>query len=361
MSADLHWLQADAGLSFSLLALACGVSSPLPAVCIRWIGVRATMLLGGALLAAGFALAGRTGSLPEFFVALCFMGTAFSLLAPVPGIFLIPRWFVDTAPRVIGFYFTAGAFGGVVGPVMVNTSVALTGSWRVHWYAMAVVALVIAALCFLLARDRRVAAPAPAGDAEVAAAMEADVAVPAASGQGAWTVRRASASRPFITTAFTMLIIQTAITVINSVLVPHVIHLGADRTAGALALGLAGLTGTVAKGIGGVLAQRGLHPRQLLLFSLAVDSAAMALLGARGDAGPRRVGNRADHGRDHRPDRRRLRLRPHRQLRPDLPGRLGPARRRLAGHPAGQSRRGRAGAASKAKGFASGLHLRRSL
>ena len=31
MSADLHWSQSEAGFSFSLLALACGVSSPLPA------------------------------------------------------------------------------------------------------------------------------------------------------------------------------------------------------------------------------------------------------------------------------------------------------------------------------------------
>ncbi len=280
MSADLHWSQAEAGLSFSLLALACGVSSPLPAVSIRWIGVRATMLLGGVLLAVGFALAGGTGSLPGFFVALCFMGTAFSLLAPVPGIFLIPRWFADTAPRVIGFYFMAGAFGGVIGPVMVNASVALTGSWRAHWYAMAVVALALAALCALLAHDRPAVDAGPAAGADVAAAMEADVEVPAAAGPGAWTVRQASLSRPFLATALTMLIIQTAITIINSTLVPHVIHLGASRTVAALALGLASLTGTAAKGAGGIIAQRGLHPRRLLLFSLMTDAAAMALLGA---------------------------------------------------------------------------------
>ena len=279
MSADLHWSQADAGLSFSLLALACGISSPLPAVCIRWIGVRATMPLGGVLLAIGFALAGRTNSLTEFFVALCFMGTAFSLLAPVPGIFLIPRWFADTAPRVIGFYFMAGAFGGVIGPVMVNTSVALTGSWRAHWYAMAVVALALAALCALLARDRPDADAGLTGGADVAAAMEADVPAPAAAGLGAWSVRQASASRLFLATALAMLIIQTAITIINSTLVPHVIHLGGSRSVAALALGLASLTGTAAKGVGGIIAQRGLHPRLLLLFSLVTDSVAMALLG----------------------------------------------------------------------------------
>ena len=277
MSADLHWSQSEAGFSFSLLALACGLSSPLPAIAIRRIGVRATMLAGGVLLAAGFALAGHTASLPEFFVALCLMGTAFSLMAPVPGIFLIPRWFADTAPRIIGFYFMAGAFGGVIGPVMVNTSVALTGSWRAHWYAMAVIALALGALCFLLAQDRRAASSVP-GDAEVAAAMEADVAAPP-RGQSVWTVREASLSRPFIATASTMLIIQTAITIINSDLLPHVIHLGADRATAALAVALASLTATASKGIAGMIAQRGLHPRLLLLFSLALDAAGMALLG----------------------------------------------------------------------------------
>src|SRR5258708_22411882 len=35
MVAELHWTMTAAGFSFSVLGLACGLSSPLPAVCLK--------------------------------------------------------------------------------------------------------------------------------------------------------------------------------------------------------------------------------------------------------------------------------------------------------------------------------------
>lgn len=264
MSADLHWSQSDAGLSFSLLGLACGVTSPLPAIGIRWIGVRWTMTLGGLLLALGFLIAGVSQGLAEFFVAICFLGCAFSLLAPVPAIFLLPRWFPDNAPRIIGFYFMAGAFGGVIGPVLVNASVSWTGSWRMHWELMAAASLGLTLVCAALVRNR--------ADSEIPARKTE------AAATSAWTVRTAAITHPFMATAFAMLLIQTSLTIVNSVLVPHVIHMGGARGAGALALSLAGLTGTIAKGVGGAVAPR-VHPLSMLITGLVVSSVSLFMLG----------------------------------------------------------------------------------
>ena len=265
MSAELHWSHADAGLSFSLLGLACGVTSPLPALAIRKIGVRWTMVLGAITLAIGFMLAGISHSLLQFFVAICFLGCAFSLLAPVPGIFLLPRWFPGTAPRIIGFYFMAGAFGGVIGPVLVNASVTWTGNWRQHWDLMAAASVLLALLCAVSVRNR---ADSPIETAAASAPVHDAV----------WTIRSAAMTHPFIATAFAMLLIQTALTIINSVLVPHVIQIGGQQGLGAWALALVGLTGTVAKGIGGAVAQR-VHPLSMLLAGLVLACAGLFMLG----------------------------------------------------------------------------------
>ena len=40
MIKDLHWSQTAAGVSFSLLGIACGVASPLPALLLKRIGLR---------------------------------------------------------------------------------------------------------------------------------------------------------------------------------------------------------------------------------------------------------------------------------------------------------------------------------
>src|SRR5271154_5244533 len=38
MLSELHWSMTAAGFSFTLLGLACGLSSPLPALTMKWIG-----------------------------------------------------------------------------------------------------------------------------------------------------------------------------------------------------------------------------------------------------------------------------------------------------------------------------------
>jgi len=266
MAAELHWSASDAGLSFSLLGLACGVSSPLPAIAIRRLGVRATVAGGAGLLAAGFALAGLSHGIATFFVAICLMGCAFSLLAPVPGMFLLPRWFGLHAPRMIGFYFMGGSAGGVLGPLLVDASVAWTGSWRLHWALMAAASLLLCLVSVLFVRDRS------------EAAVQAD----AAHGDGlppsGWTAGSAMLTRPFLVIAFIMLVVQTGLTVSNSALVPHLARLGGTQNEGAVAMGLLALAGTLAKGATGTLAER-VHPLPILGFGLLVGALAFLLLG----------------------------------------------------------------------------------
>lgn len=266
MCTQLHWSMAEGGFSFSLLGLACGLSSPLPAIAIRWIGPRWTATAGGLLLAVGFLIASISQGIGEFFVAIVLLGTAFSLVAPVPGMFLLPRWFPDHAPRMVGFYFMAGSAGGVLGPLLVNASVSWTQNWRLHWTLMAGASLLLALFCALLLRDRSESAVL----ADSAAAHVAPV--------PAWTVRSAMQTPPFLVTAFAMVVVQTALTVVNSSLVAHMHLLGASQSYGAFGIALVALTGTLAKGGVGALTER-IEPLNMLLASLVLSGTAFALFG----------------------------------------------------------------------------------
>ncbi|WP_426275113.1 CynX/NimT family MFS transporter [Sphingomonas sp. FW199] len=274
MVADLGWSQAAAGTSFALLGLACGLGSPLPAILIRRLGSRLTLFIGALVLASGFFLASAVQGIALFFLATALMGAGFSLIAPSPGVFLIATWFPDRPGRLLGYYFMAGSIGGVVGPLIVGAIVTLTGSWRVHWAVMGVSALVLGMLFLVAVRDA--VAVESADQVRNAAAASAIDDQPVG-----WTVRRAMMTPSFIVIALAMIIVQTAVTTLHSVLVTHVAGLGDGglATAGAAAMSMLALTGTLAKGATGALAEK-YEPKGLLVLGLALQCASLILLAA---------------------------------------------------------------------------------
>jgi len=270
MVADLGWSQAAAGMSFSLLGLACGLASPLPPLLMKMIGTRLTMFFGGMVLAAGFLLAALAHGIGTFFAATTLMGAGFSLIAPSPAVFLIATWFPERSARLIGYYFMAGSFGGVAGPLIVGTIVGLSGSWRLHWTIMAIAAFALGIMFLFTIRD----AVRVESTNQV---KHAGSALPAAPAASPWTVRQAMMSRSFLLLAIALTVVQTVVTTMHSVLVSHVAGLGGGIAPGALAMSVLALTGTVAKGISGAMAER-ISPKPLLLLGLVLQCAAVMLL-----------------------------------------------------------------------------------
>lgn len=271
MVAELGWSQAAAGMSFSMLGLACGLSSPLPALVMKWLGTRNTMALGGLALAAGFALAALAHGIGPFFLATALMGIGFSLVAPAPAVYLIATWFPQSSARMLGFYFMTGAFGGVAGPLIVGTIFGFTGSWRLHWACMAAAALALAVLFLFTIRD----AVAVTSTNQVRQAGSASMAAAGASG---WTVRGAMATRAFLLIALAMVVVQTVVTTLHAVLVMHVAKLGDGGTAGAIAMSLLALSGTLAKGASGAITER-VSAKVVLTAGLAIQAVGIGLLG----------------------------------------------------------------------------------
>lgn len=271
MVAELGWSQAAAGASFSLLGLACGLASPLSPMLMKAVGTRLTMAAGGLVLATGFALAALVHPIGVFFLATSLMGIGFSLVAPSPAVFLIATWYPRTSARMIGFYFMAGALGGVAGPLIVNQIVGWSGSWRVHWMVMAIAALCLSVLFLVTIRDA--VSVESVDQVKHAGAAEPVVATAASP----WTVSSAMRTSSFMVIAFAMIVVQTAVTTMHSVLVTHVASFGQGGGAGALAMSLLAFTGTIAKGTTGALSER-VSPKMLLVTGLGLQSVAMMLL-----------------------------------------------------------------------------------
>jgi MFS family permease len=260
MIADLHWSQTAAGFSFSLLGIACGVASPLPAILMKRISCRVIIVLGGACLTAGFWLAGASSGLALFYLAMILVGLGYALAGNVPGIFLVASWFPATSSRMIGLYLMIGAAGNVVGPPLVSALVAALHSWRLHWFLMSIAAALIALICLLLIRD---APLAQSPDSEAAAEGVAD-------GGARWTEREAMLTPQFMLLAASMTLTVAGITTTSSVAVGHLVREGATPVFAAWILSLVALVATLAKGVAGRLCEK-YPPSRVLAAGLALQ------------------------------------------------------------------------------------------
>lgn len=108
---EFNWNWAEAGLGFTILGLTCSLSSYLPTLMIRKLGLRVTLLF--SLLA--FITYILPASLFDYFCGTALLGIGFTFLPTAPGTYVISRLF-EKQSLAFGFYFTIGGLGGVIGP-----------------------------------------------------------------------------------------------------------------------------------------------------------------------------------------------------------------------------------------------------
>ena len=80
MVAELKWNWTEAGMGYSLLGVACGLASFLPAILIRRIGVSGTMGVGTLMLVAGFGLLATAHAIWQYLGGTLLIGTAFAAI-----------------------------------------------------------------------------------------------------------------------------------------------------------------------------------------------------------------------------------------------------------------------------------------
>ncbi|WP_157132621.1 MFS transporter [Novosphingobium nitrogenifigens] len=146
---DMNWSQA--GLGFALLGLACGGASPLPALGIRWLGVRTTLALGALVLALSFAAMAVAGSASVYYAGAFALGVGFCLVGPIPAVDVLGSVFGARQSLAIGIYFAVGNVGAVCGPLMFYTVHQLTGGWRSYWLLWVAASIAVGAFAAIAA------------------------------------------------------------------------------------------------------------------------------------------------------------------------------------------------------------------
>lgn len=250
MVADLHWSWAQAGLGYTLLGVFCGITATVPALLIRRIGLRRTLLLGGLVMVLAFLCLAYARDLVLYLAGASLAGLGFTLLATVPGTYLLARLFTRPA-FAIGFYFTLGGLGAVFAPLFYYGVTPMIGGWRGYWLVagMLVGAIAIASAMLCDARS------------DVGAHHDSGIA-----GES-WDVRAALKTPQFwILAAAYSAFLFCGITA-NSVSVAHLTQHGVAAVAAGTMIGVSGALNATARLAGGLLTRR-INARMLLIVAL---------------------------------------------------------------------------------------------
>lgn len=287
MIGELGWSFEQAFLGFSVLGLFTGASSWLPAILIRKIGVRGTLLLGSAVLGAGLLGLAGSESIVRYYVGAALCGIGFQMAALIPGTHVLSALYRKRA-LPFGIYFTFGSLGGVAGPWMALAIMGGTdNNWRIYWLAQAVLACIVGVVCAAMVGGSKWLAQA-AHDVDVEVEQEAREAPAGARvyrTSHEWPVKAALRTPQFyvlVAAYFTHLL--TGVTV-ASVSVSHIGEIGvaagmaaaAAAAIGAKMLSLESLMQTMARLGGGFIGDR-IDPKWLLVGAQAMLVAGLLAL-----------------------------------------------------------------------------------
>jgi MFS family permease len=255
MVREMHWTWSEAGLGFTLLAVACGASSWLPRILIRRFGVQTALIVGTLVMSGGLLGLGLCRNLPIYFLSAIACGIGYQMMALIPGTHVIAGLFRNRT-RAVGFYFAAASVGGIAGPLIVLALLTVMG-WRQFWFVQTGLSVAIGIVCALVIGRLSLAKADAAPQLSTAMAP-------------GWTVAQALRTPQFyILLAAYFSHLLSGVTVV-SVSVEHLTERGvAVGLAGAM-LSLESVAGLAGRMGAGALGDR-IKPKNLLLFALAVN------------------------------------------------------------------------------------------
>jgi OFA family oxalate/formate antiporter-like MFS transporter len=254
MIGELHWSWGAAGTGFSLLGVAVGITSTIPASMIRRLGVRVTLVAGSLAMAGAFLCLAMTHGLILYFLGCLLAGLGFTLLATVPGTYLLTRLFAQPS-FPFGLYFTVGGLGGVAGPILYLWVQSVAQNWRAYWLVSLVIVTVAGLLSAVLVDVKT----------DVRAGEENDPHIT----EDAWTAKGAMKTPQFAVLAAAYSIFPFVGITVNAVAVGHLMRHGVSVALAGGAMSLEALFNAGARFMGGVLV-RWISAKMLLLLALAL-------------------------------------------------------------------------------------------
>jgi MFS transporter, OFA family, oxalate/formate antiporter len=262
---EFNWNWAEAGLGFTILGLTCGLSSYLPTLMIRGLGLRMTLLFGLAIFTLGFYYLYSITSLFDYFSGTALLGIGFTFLATVPGTYVISRLF-EKQSLAFGFYFTIGGLGGVVGPWIYFLATRVWGSWRIHWVISALCLAIIVFITLLTLReDQREISHAKA----IANKLTQHSSETIYKTKEIWSTSGALRTWQFYIIAASYTAFLWCGITVNSFAVAHIIEQGFSETIAAGSLSVMAFINAFSRLAGGAVGEQ-LEPKKLLIISLII-------------------------------------------------------------------------------------------
>jgi MFS transporter, OFA family, oxalate/formate antiporter len=258
-SLDLNWSQA--GFGFTLLALAAGLASTMPAWTVRRWSARTTLTLGLIALILAYAAMGVSASAYGYYAGAVLLGIGFSMVGAVPALHVLSAWTPYGRSLVFGIYLAFGGAGSGLWPGFVEAAISSLGGWRNYWWLMVGVAAVVGPICVAIVHD------GPQAGAEETAQAETE----------SWTLHEALSSPQFYiigsAIAFTYLIAST----INAFTVSYLTLIGFGTGVAVSIFSIQSVCHAAFPIIMGVLAER-IGIKSLLVTGLALQGIGLIAL-----------------------------------------------------------------------------------
>jgi len=151
-SLGLNWAQA--GFGFTVLALAAGLSSMVPALTIKRWGGRMTLALGVLVMILAYATLALCRGVLGYDAGTALLGIGFSLIGAVPALHILGGWAERKRSLVFGIYLAFGGLGGAIWPSLVEGVIGAVTDWRLYWWGMAGLMGVVGAISLAVVRER---------------------------------------------------------------------------------------------------------------------------------------------------------------------------------------------------------------
>jgi MFS family permease len=151
MTRDIHMSGSTRGLGFTLLNIFVGVAAIPAAISIVKIGLRATFVLGSAIICLGSLYMALFAKTPlEYLIAFgVVIGTGIIFATLVPAFTAVARWFRKYRGRANGIAVSASGFAGLAAPLLGDVIRKHGGNWRLGWFVVAGAVVLAGILAFI--------------------------------------------------------------------------------------------------------------------------------------------------------------------------------------------------------------------
>jgi len=153
---EIPMSRSTLGLGFTLINLFVGLAAVLVAMSIIKYGVRATFIVGSALICLGSLFMGLCASKPwHYLIAFGVMnGIGISFATLFPAATAVTRWFRRYRGRAMGIALSASGFAGfAVSPFLDKMLRSAGGNWHVGWEIVAGAVVIAGLLAFLFVKE----------------------------------------------------------------------------------------------------------------------------------------------------------------------------------------------------------------